>query len=265
MICQADTITRLGAEARGAVVISGSHGGIYPGSLAAHAGVLAVILNDAGIGKDEAGIGALAYLDALGIAAATVSYLSCRIGDTTDMWERGRISRCNEVARAVGVREGEPCAAAAAKLENAIPAQGCDIPPHDEALQDVEAPGPRRIVLADSASLVTPDLAGQIVVTGSHGGLVGGIAAKALRADAFAAAFHDAGIGCDRAGITRLPALDRRGIAAVTVAAASARIGDARSVYAEGIISAANERARTIGAVEGLALRTVLREWSRLP
>ena len=41
-----------------------------------------MILNDAGVGRDEAGIAALAYLDALGIAAATVSHESCRIGDT---------------------------------------------------------------------------------------------------------------------------------------------------------------------------------------
>ena len=81
-ILAADTITKLPPDAAGQVVVSGSHGGRYPGYLAAKAGLRAVILNDAGIGKDAAGIGALPYLDALGIAAAAVSHESCRIGDT---------------------------------------------------------------------------------------------------------------------------------------------------------------------------------------
>lgn len=70
-IILAHSVTKLGADAGGAVVVSGSHGGVYPGYLAAKAAVRAVILNNAGIGKDEPGIGALHYLDALGIAAAT--------------------------------------------------------------------------------------------------------------------------------------------------------------------------------------------------
>ena len=98
----------------------------------------------------------------------------------------------------------------------------------------------RRIVLINSASLIGPEDAGQIIVTASHGALVGGNAAMALRVDAFAAVFSDAGVGMDGAGITRLPALDMRGIAGLAVSAASARIGDAASVYEDGIISHAN-------------------------
>ncbi len=89
----ADTITKLPDGARGGVVVSGSHGGRYPGYMAAAGGVRAVILCDAGIGKDEAGIGSLSYLEEFGIAAAVVSHLSCRIGDTGDMLARGTISR----------------------------------------------------------------------------------------------------------------------------------------------------------------------------
>src|SRR5205085_5806873 len=115
-VLTADTITKLPPEAEGAVVISGSHGGRYPGYLASKAGVRAVILNDAGIGKDEAGIGSLPYLEALGIAAATVSHMSCRIGDTGDMLARGVVSRANAVARAAGVSEAMPCPEAAERL-----------------------------------------------------------------------------------------------------------------------------------------------------
>jgi len=67
--------------------------------------------------------------------------------------------------------------------------------------------------------------------------------------------FTDAGIGVDEAGVTRLPALEARGIAAGTVAAASARIGDARSTYEDGILSRVNRRASALGIVPGMAAR----------
>ena len=97
----------------------------------------------------------------------------------------------------------------------------------------------------DSASLVGAEHVGTVVVTGSHGGLLGGRPDTALKYDALAALFNDAGIGIDEAGVTRLPALDARGIAAGTVAAASARIGDARSTYEDGILSRVNSARRS--------------------
>ena len=56
-ILTADSITRIGDEARGAVVVNASHGGIYAAYLAAKLGVAAAIFNDAGVGRDNAGIG----------------------------------------------------------------------------------------------------------------------------------------------------------------------------------------------------------------
>jgi hypothetical protein len=243
------------------VIVSGSHGGIYPGYLSAKAQVRAVILNDAGVGKDGAGIESLAYLERLGIAAATVSHLFCRIGDTDDMFARGVISHVNRPARDAGVAEGLACTEAARRLTLA-PHVRHTLEPIREGRGEAESRGGRRILLLDSAAMVLPDDAGHIVVTGSHGGLVGGIPAMALRTDAFAAVFHDAGGGIDGAGITRLPALDERGIAAVTVAADSARIGDARSIFADGVISAANETAAVMGAGRGLRLSDLLLAWS---
>jgi hypothetical protein len=98
------------------VVVSGSHGGLYPGFLAAKAGVRAAIFSDAGIGRDQAGVASLGYLDALGVAAAAISHLSARIGDTADFWQRGVISHLNTVARAAGVTIGMRCADAARLL-----------------------------------------------------------------------------------------------------------------------------------------------------
>jgi hypothetical protein len=262
-IVAADTITKLPPDAAGQVVVSGSHGGRYPGYLAAKAGLRAVILNDAGIGKDAAGVGALPYLEALGIAAAAVAHESCRVGDTQDMLVRGRVSRANAAARLAGVSPGLACLEAAVLLTSAPDPRAAEPPEIGEGRSEIADAGPRRIVLIDSAAMVRPEDAGKIVVTGSHGGLVGGHAAMALRADAFAAAFNDAGIGIEEAGLGRLSALDRRGIAAFTVAAASARIGEARSTFEEGVISRANETAAQLGATPGLQAKEVILHWAK--
>jgi hypothetical protein len=260
-ILAADTITKL-PDASGQVVVSGSHGGRYPGYLAAKAGLRAVILNDAGIGKDAAGLGCLPYLEALGIAAAVVSHESCRIGDTQDMIARGRVSHSNAPARAAGIFSGMACLEAAILLTSAPHVRSSDPPKVGEGRSAITDAGARRIVLIDSAAMVCPDDAGQIVVTGSHGALVGGDPAMALRVDAFAAAFNDAGIGIEEAGVGRLSALDRRGIAAVTIAAASARIGEARSTFEDGVISRLNATAARIGAEVGVHARDVLLRWA---
>ena len=107
----------------------------------------------------------------------------------------------------------------------------------------------------DSASLVVPEHKDAIVVTGSHGGLLGGRPETALKYDVRGALYNDAGIGKDEAGVSRLPALDARGIAAATVSAASARIGDARSTYEDGIVSRVNARAAALGLREGISAR----------
>jgi hypothetical protein len=259
----AASVTKLASDAKGAVLITGSHGGRYPGVLAVSAGVRAAIFNDAGSGKDAAGIAALADLQALGIAAATASHQSCRIGDADDMMARGRISHANAAALACGVAIGQSCAEAARWLEGApLIDHRCE--PIQELRRELAVPGQRRrIVLIDSASLVdkTGDI-GAIVVTGSHGGLVGGDPAKAIQSAAYAAVFNDAGGGIDGAGTSRLDPLDHRGIAGFTVAACSARIGESHSTFSDGIISAVNRLARERGAVVGAAARDVIARWA---
>jgi hypothetical protein len=249
----ADSITRVAAEAAGAVVVNGSHGGIYAAYVAAKLRVAAAVFNDAGVGRDEAGIAGLDYLAGLGIPAAAVGHGTARIGNGSDMMARGVITRANAPAAALGCRPGMACRDAAAALQHAGPSLR-EPPPALEAafLLIPEAP----VVWAlDSASLVGPEQVGGIVVTGSHGGLLGGKPDTALKFDALAALFNDAGIGMDEAGVTRLPALDDRGIAAGTVTASSARIGDARSTYEDGILSRVNQRAAAHGIAPGITAR----------
>ncbi|PWB63929.1 MAG: hypothetical protein C3F17_08325, partial [Bradyrhizobiaceae bacterium] len=77
--------------------------------------------------------------------------------------------------------------------------------------------------------------------------------ATALKIDAFAAVYNDADRGVDDAGLTRLPALDARGIAAACVSAWSARIGDGLSTFRDGFISAINARAAQCGGEIGIS------------
>ena len=121
MIAIADSVTTLGEEVRGKVLVAGSHGGIVAAYLGASAGAHALILNDAGIGKDRAGIAGLAWLEAIGMAAATVDCMSARIGDGADTLEHGVISHANRYAAACGVAAGQPCREAAERLREAAP------------------------------------------------------------------------------------------------------------------------------------------------
>jgi hypothetical protein len=111
--------------------------------------------------------------------------------------------------------------------------------------------GARKVWGIDSASLVRPEDAGQIIITASHGALLDGKPDSALRVQAFAALFNDACLGKDRCGISRLPALDAAGIAGATVDGMSARIGDARSAWETGMISHVNDAARRLGGRPG--------------
>ncbi len=254
-IVLAPTATRIPETVRGRVLVCGSHAGVYAGYLAARAGVRAVVLNDAGVGRDDAGIGALGHCQALGIAAAAVSHDSARIGDAEDMLAHGVISHRNAIAAGIGVSAGMACAEAAALLSRAHSGRG-DGASYDEAraLLGVNRHG-LRIVCVDSVSLVTPDDLGQIVLSGSHGGIVSGQRKLAIRVAAAAAFYNDAGIGKDEAGVSRLPVLDEQRIAAATVTATSARIGDGRCTYESGILSRVNATAAGLGIAPGMPAR----------
>lgn len=251
-IVVADSITRIGTEAAGAVVVNASHGGVYAAYLAAKLHAAAAIFNDAGVGRDRAGIGGLDYLQEFGIPAATVGHETARIGDGADMLASGIITCANGLASGLGVSPGQTCRAAALLQQ----AQGTPREP-PEAIEAafLLVTETAQVWALDSASLVLPEHKEAIVITGSHGGLLGGKPETALKYDVFGALYNDAGIGKDEAGVSRLPALDARGIAAATVAAASARIGDARSTYEDGVISRINTRAASLGLREGMRAR----------
>jgi len=253
-----DSVVKLPPEAQGAVVVGGSHGAVYAAYMSAKFGCRAAIHHDAGIGKDEAGVGGLAYADALGMAMAAVATASARIGDGRDMYARGLISRTNALAEKCGVRAGMSCREAAELLKTA-PWPHTLPPAMGETRHMVEG-----LACVDSSSLLVPEDRGGIVATGSHCALNSGQAVEPFRPRL--AFFNDAGPGADKGGIKGFEILDRAGIAGVAVAAQSARIGDGRSTLQDGIVSAANDVACRLGARVGgsaLALARLVSEKAR--
>jgi hypothetical protein len=243
-----DTVTKLGAEAAGSVVIAASHGGVYAGFEAARAGVRGVILHDAGVGLEGAGIGSLDYLENLGIAAATIDYQSAVIGNGESFAKDGIISFVNDTAAALGCAPGQAAMACAEAMRDA-PVNSGDVPVYEEARFVIgdSADGP--IVRGcDSVSLVRAEDEGAIVITASHGELLATSPTWGNRPKVRAAVFNDAGSN----SVTRLPDLDTRDIPAATVTTASARIGDARSTYQNGVLSHVNETAAALGARPGM-------------
>lgn len=259
-----DTITKAGPEARGRVVVTGSHGGLLPGRYAVNAGMRGVIFNDAGVGKDRAGVAGLDLCDAFDMPAAAVSHASARIGHADEMLREGVVSTVNKTAAGLGISVGDLCCGAAIRMKKGAPQLGAGAAPKESRKIVMEPGFHRKLVFVDSASLVEEGDAGQIVITGSHGGLFGDDPANALRVDAFAVAFNDAGGGRENAGATRLAPLGRRGMAAFVVAADSAHIGSAFSTYEDGVISVVNDIAAALGGASGMRAKAFIDRLAQL-
>jgi hypothetical protein len=103
-----DSISYIGDKtSRRDIIVCASHGGFSAAEYVLRKPAPgAVIFNDAGLGKDNAGIEALAMLEKKGIAAATVSHNSARIGDSKDTYENGIISHLNATAASLNIAVG---------------------------------------------------------------------------------------------------------------------------------------------------------------
>ena len=244
-----------GPEAKGCVFISGSYGGEYNGYHAAKWGIRGVVLNDAGVGSDRAGIKGLDYLDRIGLPAATADVWSCHIADGEHMLEHGVISYINKAAAALGCKVGQTVRECAEIMKSA---PVCETQPPEisggKRMVLRDEPGKKKVLGLDAAPFLTDEDAGQIAVTGSHAALFRGRPDNVIGPDVFAIFFNDAGLGMDGAGIKRLPTLDERGIIAGTVSAYSAPMGDAAKIYRNGVLSYVNECARKAGATPGMKL-----------
>ena len=248
--------SNLRAEHRAHVIVSGSYGGRYNAFNAAKWPVRAVIMNDAGVGKDRAGIVGLDFLDQIGMAAATADAQTCHIGDGEHMLAHGSISHVNRAAAALGCAPGQSVRTCAERMRAAtVPTLAPPAITEGARFVMRDVPGEPVLICADSIGMLRQDDAGRIVVTASHGALSGGRPDNMVPPDILAVFFSDAGGGMDGAGIARLADLERKGIVAGATSADRAPIGDSRALYRDGVLSHVNGPASRRGGRVGMKLK----------
>jgi hypothetical protein len=229
------------------VIVNGSYVGVFCARVVAAFRPLATIGLDCGIGKDGAGIAGLWYYEALGIPAAAVDVMTAEMGNGLDVYDNGRISRINQLAEDAGVQIGMPTAEAAALIGRPItPAEGVRT---NRLVVKSNAAG-RSIVCTDGlAYAMSEDGPNIVLCSAAHtGASIVGYLTK-LRPWGFI--LSDGGIGKNRSGLVGLDAMDRVGIPGASVDANTARLGDGRSTYFDGIVSAANMLANAKGVEVG--------------
>jgi hypothetical protein len=99
-----DSITELTTADAGCIAVTGSHGGLSSARYALAARPLLSVFNDAGVGKDAAGIAALDFLQRHGLAACTVAHTSACIGQAHSSYTEGVVSQVNPLAASLGIR-----------------------------------------------------------------------------------------------------------------------------------------------------------------
>lgn len=101
-----DSMSQVEDVDSGQIVVAASNGGKESGRLAVLAGCACAVFNDAGVGKDRAGIAGLTAMDEAGIPGAAVSHTSAEISDGMDTWNNGILSHVNDAAAAAGLVAG---------------------------------------------------------------------------------------------------------------------------------------------------------------
>jgi uncharacterized protein YunC (DUF1805 family) len=235
------------------VVVPASYLGVLPARLMAPHRPRAVIGHDGGIGKDAAGIQGLYYLEALGIPAAAAAGDSAELGNGTDLYRAGVISRMNILAEQCGVRRGMTVVEAADLLLSNDPK---DTDPGTKIRREVVETSPtgRQVVVTDSIIFARPeDRDRNVLVTAGHTGTSGASFLLEFRPWGFICS--DGGGGKNDSGTAGLAIVDEYGLAGASVSAQSAAIGDAYSTYEDGVIVACNSSARRRGVEVGMSAR----------
>jgi uncharacterized protein YunC (DUF1805 family) len=235
--------------------------------------VNSVFLNNAGIGKNQAGISGLPHYAAEGILACAVYHYSAEIGVAHDTWESGIVSHTNTQAEEIGIQIGDSVKNAVVKIINPI-----NLPSSTPKNKNIEFLIEEKkeiskkvdlkkqiqtqidgvsITVTDSITFLNESNAGDIVVCGSHGGVSAGHYAKKHRLKAVF--FNDAGIGKNNAGIKSLDALSEAGILACTVDCMSAEIFNGQDVLDNGIISVCNQLATSRNITEKMTVKEAIK------
>lgn len=267
-----DSLGDIKADNMSPILVCASHcgdNGVFAQKLK-HCHVQAVFLNNAGIGKNGAGISGLAHYEAAGILACAVDHNSAEIGVARDTWESGVISHTNKLAQAAGIQTGDAVQTAVAKVNNVIQPPGLfqkspDIESLADKMQAITIDPIKQfqtqiagltVTVSNSITFLNESNAGEIVVCGSHGGVSAGhYAQKHCLKAVF---FNDAGIGKNNAGIKSLETLSETGIFACTVDCMSAEIFNGEDALENGIVSVCNSLAAKKGVTTMMTVKEAI-------
>jgi hypothetical protein len=101
-----DSISEIESQDADRIVVAGSHCSQNVPRYALSVPLRGAVFNDAGVGKDRAGIASFDVLSAGGLPVVAVSHETARIGDAQDVYANGIISAVNELAREIGAEPG---------------------------------------------------------------------------------------------------------------------------------------------------------------
>lgn len=115
-----DSIAYTKERDKGRIVVCGSHGGASAAKYLLNFSPSGAIFNDAGVGKNSAGVNGLQLLDNACIPAAAVDAFSAEIGNGNETYEKGVISTINKAASRCGIHIGMPAKEAAHLMLHSI-------------------------------------------------------------------------------------------------------------------------------------------------
>ncbi|MBI3966830.1 MAG: hypothetical protein HY329_14455 [Chloroflexi bacterium] len=237
----------------GDVLVGASFCGAVAAAFAASVNARGMIACEAGVGKDNAGIDALPFLDTRGVPCAAAATMSARLADGQDLYQNGVVSIANETAKALGIVPGLTVREAAQRMLE----YRRNPPPIDRTRTILHTGKNGRVVAMASASFADETNRNDVICAGSHGGFTGAGYALWLRPRGLIA--NDGGFAKDDSGIGALPLFDEVGVPAAAVDTLTARLGDGRSAYEEGVISAVNGQAQALGIQPGMMAREAAR------
>jgi hypothetical protein len=239
-----------GAAPRARIYVTGSYAGVYCAKLVNAVAPASWIGLDCGIGKDGAAVAGLWYFEALRMPAAASAVDNVELGNGRDLWENGVISRVNDFAQSLGVHPGLSVEEAA-RIFATAPTDLVD--PDGENREIVQrGPNGHNVVATNSIAEALPeDRDTNVLCTGGHTGR--SVIDYILNFRPYAFICSDGGIGKNNSGLVALKPANDAGIPGASVSSISARMGDGHSIYYDGVISAMNDLAASVGVRVGMS------------
>lgn len=233
------------------VVVNASYCGVLPARFIALHRPRASVSVDCGVGPAGSSIAGLWFFEALAIPAAVVDVDTVHLGDGMDVHANGIVSYLNKPAADCGVRIGMKAAEACLLLLQGDPVAAAPSEVTNRAVMTEGRDG-RRIVCTDSIAFGLPeDRDSSVLVTAGHTGRSAVPYLEKVHPLGFICS--DGGRGRDDAGTAGLQLVEPLGLAGATVDARRARMGDSRSTWNDGVISACNKWAYNVGVRIGMS------------